>query len=579
VFRVTPRSLGALCAAALSVSLIAFRGRFPGGSPGPRFVNVTRAAGLSFRYDNDASPEHRYVETTGGGCAFLDYDNDGLLDLFAVQGGPAPTDAPFSNRPRPHSVLYRGLGGGRFEDVTERAGLAVDMGYGQGVAAADYDNDGWTDLLTTAYGGVHLFRNRRGHFTEVTVDVGLVQTDGPHWPTSAAWADYDRDGFLDLFVCHYVGWSPEDKRTCPDQNGELMYCPPNSYPPDRSALYRSRGGRAFEDVSQSTGLGRLYGRALGTVWLDADGDGWPDLFVANDLRPNWLLRNLRNGKLKETGIAAGIANGPLGKPLSGMGVAAADYNHDGREDLFIVNFSMQPRSLFFNRGEAGFSWESSRAGVGDPNQKLLAFGTEALDYDLDGHPDLVVGNGHINLVEEDNWRPSARQRGQLLRNLGDGRLVEDHTAAGDLERPRVTRGLAVGDFDNDGRPDCLTSGPGEPLELFHNEAAPGRHWIGLRLEGTRSNRDAVGARVALRSGSATQVKWVRSGSSYCSRSDPRLLFGLGETTSSAEVEVTWPDGKREALGRLAADRYYLAVQGQGCAPDPRHRPGVRVPGP
>jgi enediyne biosynthesis protein E4 len=576
VYRVTSRSLGALSAAALAACLFVLPARLrAGGTPRSRFVDVTRAAGLSFRYDNDASPEHRYVETTGGGCAFLDYDNDGLLDLFAVQGGPAPTDVPGVDRPRPHSVLYRGLGGGRFEDVTERAGLAVDMGYGQGVSAADYDNDGWTDLLTTAYGGVHLFHNDGGRFREVTRKAGLLERGGPHWATSAAWADYDRDGFLDLFICHYVSWFADNERPCVDHDERRMYCSPNSYAPDRSALYRGRGDGTFEDASERSGLAKHQGRALGAVWLDANGDGWQDLFVANDLSPNWLLHNLRNGKLREIGDAVGVANGPTGLPLSGMGVAAADYNRDGREDLFIANFSKQPRSLFFNGGDTGFSWASSWAGIGDPGQPLLAFGAEALDYDLDGHPDLVVGNGHINRVEKDRrGRPSAAQRQQLLRNLGGGRFAEDRPASGDLERPRVTRGLAVGDFDNDGRPDCLTSGPGEPLALFRNQAATGRHWIGFRLEGTRSNRDALGAKVTLRGAPVSQVQTVRSGSSYCSRSDSRLLFGLGAAVTAAEVEVTWPDGKRESLGRLAADRYYLAVEGSGCKPDPRCAPAA-----
>jgi hypothetical protein len=554
-----------LCATAGAGALVGLR---PGArlvpSAGPGFRDVTARAGLQFRYDNDASPAHRYVETTGGGCAFLDFDNDGRLDIFAVQGGPAPGG---SRRPRPPHALYRNLGDGRFSDVTEAAGLKVDTGYGQGVAAADYDNDGWTDLVITAYGGPRLFHNRRGRFEERTKPAGLVQSGEPHWATSAAWADYDRDGRLDLFVCHYVSWFPDVELPCLDQHGKPMYCSPTAYPGDAPALYRNNGDGTFTDVSKRAGLAKLDGKALGAVWLDHDDDGWPDLFVASDMAANWLLRNQKDGTFREVAAQAGVACGPGGLPLSGMGVAASDFDGNQKEDLFVVNFSLQPRSYYLNRGGGLFEWAGAQTVGGESSQPFLAFGVETLDYDRDGCPDLVLGNGHLNRQVSDGV--TYRQRQQLLHNAGDGRLVEDRRSAGDLDRPRVTRGLATGDFDNDGRADCLVSGPDEPLALFRNECAPESQWIGFRLEGRRSNRDGIGARVRLTSASRTRTQTVRSGSSYCSHSDTRALFGLGSSTRVDAVEVRWPAGAVTKLLDLIPGRYYLVTEDGACRPDPR----------
>ncbi len=531
------------------------------------FQDVTQQAGLHFRYENGVTPERHFIETTGGGVAFLDYNCDGHLDIFAVQSGAEPGSSP---QRRPPCVLYRNRGNGTFEDVTAQAGLAGDMGYGQGVAVADYDNDSWPDLLVTGYGGVHLWHNDHGHFTDVTAKAGLVQKGKPHWATSAVWLDCDRDGWLDLLVCHYASWFPNVDRPCLDQDGRPMYCVPTLYPCDTCVLYHNNGNGTFTDVTRKAGLADLQGRTLGAVSLDYDGDGWPDLYLTNDLAPNWLLHNRHNGTFEEVGVAAGVAMGPEGLPLSGMGVAVGDFAGTGRESLFAGNFSHQPRSYFLNNGDGTFRWASSWGGVGDATQPYLAFGVESLDYDLDGHLDLIVGNGHINdNVDLSGAGVTYREPQQLLHNGGDGRFTEDRENVGDLSRPRTTRGLAVGDYLNNGRAAVLVSGPGDPLGLYCNTGAKNRHWIGFRVQGTRSNRDGVGAQLTLWSGRNRQIRVVHSGSSYCSHSDIRPLFGLGTAGRVDRIEIAWPSGLHQQVSNLAADRYYLWTEGAECVPDPR----------
>jgi hypothetical protein len=537
------------------------------------FRDVTQSAGLRFQYDNDVTPARRFIETTGGGVAFLDYNCDGNLDIFAVQGGRVAGSRPPSLS---RCALYRNRGDGTFEDVTIEAGLGVDMGYGQGVSVADYDNDSWPDLLVTGYGGVHLWHNNHGHFEDVTAKAGLVQKGRAHWATSAVWLDYDRDGWLDLLVCHYASWFPEADRRCFDQNDRPMYCVPTLYPGDNCVLYHNNHDGTFTDVTEKAGLGHLDGRTLSAVSLDYDGDGWPDIFLTNDLAPNWLLHNRRDGTFEEIGAALGVAGGPDGLPLSGMGIAVGDFTGTGDESLFVGNFSHQPRSYYRNNGDGTFRWASMWGGVGDAGQPYLAFGVESLDYDLDGHLDLVIGNGHINdSVDGAGTGVTYREPQQLLHNDGQGRFTEDRAFAGDLGHPRITRGLAVGDYRNDGRSAVLVSGPGDPLTLFRNTGATDRHWIGFRLQGKHCNRDGVGAKLTLWTALQKQTRCVHSGSSYCSHSDVRPLFGLGKATEADRLEIAWPSGTHQTIPRLPADRYYLLTEAEGCVPDPRLNPNHR----
>jgi len=476
----------------------------------------------------------------GSGCAFLDVDGDGWLDILLVNG----KDLIPKGR-RTTAALYRNNHDGTFADITRGSGLDVDV-YGIGVAVGDYDNDGRDDIYLTALGGDRLFHNEgAGKFRDVTTTSGLTNKA---FASSAAWLDYNRDGKLDLFVANYVQWDAQHDVWCSLDGATKSYCTPESYKGTTSRLYHGLGGGRFEDVTTGSGVADPNGKALGVGILDYNADGWPDLFVANDTQPNKLYRNLQNGKFKEEGLAAGIAFGEDGVARGAMGVDAADYDRSGRQHLIVGNFANQMLGLYHNEGNGLFVDEAPRSTLGRASLLSLTFGLFFFDYDLDGYLDLFTANGHI---EEEIGRVQPKvqyaQLPLLFHNSGKGKF--DPVPA--FTKPLVARGAAYGDFDRDGDLDILISTNNGAPVLYRNDGGNRNHWLRVHLTGTKSNRDGIGAVVRL----GAQQQTVHSGSSYCSSSDLALTFGLGADASPVTVEVAWPSGAKQRLTNVKPDQH------------------------
>jgi enediyne biosynthesis protein E4 len=533
-----------------------------GTAPGFRLVDVTSAAGIRFHHNSGGYGGKLLPETLGSGCAFLDYDADGWQDILLING----MDWPGHKRTRSPLRLYRNNRDGTFADVTQQAGLELEM-YGMGVAVGDYNNDGFPDILVTCVGQNRLFQNTgKGKFVDATHKSGLGERLG--FSTSAVWFDYDRDGFLDLFVCNYVKWSAEHDVFCSLDGKQKSYCTPEAYRGETCWLFHNRGNGTFEDATAASGIFDTSSKSLGVALLDDDHDGWPDLVVANDTQPNKLYRNLHNGKFRDVGVEAGIAFSAEGKARAGMGVDTAEFDGSGASGIAITNFDNEMIGLFHPEGKGTYNDVAVQAGVGLPSQNTLGFGCTFLDADLDGSIDLAIANGHIDeTVRNIRGNVGYAQPPQLFLNDGRGKFRDVASAVGEgFGQPKVGRGLCYGDFDRDGDLDLLMTTNNGPAFLYRNDQLAGNHSVRFVLVGTQSNRDAIGASVRIEYEGLSQSRMVKSGSSYLSQSELPVTFGLGKRDRIGRVVVQWPNGKVEDYKDIAAGQAYRCVEGKGITP-------------
>jgi enediyne biosynthesis protein E4 len=537
------------------------------------FTEQAEAAGIRFTHFNGMSGERYYPEIMAPGVALFDYDNDGDLDAYLVQSqilgkGKTLKDATFPPTGALKDRLYRNdLKGStlHFTDVTDASGIDVQT-YGMGVAAGDYDNDGFVDLYRTGLrGAVLLHNNGDGTFSDVTAKSGAGDPDG--WGVSSSFVDYDRDGYLDLFVGNYLLYTTEADIDCLAVTGQHDYCPPNSYRAQPGRLYRNRGNGTFEDVTRKALVGGAYGPALGVSTADFDGDGWPDIYVGNDGVANQLWINQKNGTFKDTAFLAGAAVNGAGNAEASMGIDAGDYDNDGDEDLFITNWLAQMNILYVNDGKGAFEDAKAASGLGPPSLAKTGFGTAWFDYDNDSWLDLLTLNGSVSIIEAQARAKDPfplKMKNQLYRNLGNGRFEDVSARAGAVfQREEVSRGGAFGDVDNDGDTDVLVGVAAGPTRLLINNVGSASGWIGLRLVRGDGKRDALGARVEIRRMTGAPLwRRVRSDGSYASANDPRVLVGLGASApATVAVHVVWPDGKTEDWTAVPTGRYTTLIQG------------------
>jgi hypothetical protein len=562
----------AATAAALAVAMaaaaivVAAAAAAPSTAPAVRYTDVTRAAGIDFVHRHGGTGRKYYIESSAAGVCWFDYDGDGWQDLYYLQSGPLP------GSPRPpdltYSRLYRNRRDGTFEDVTTRAGVANAAGYGSGCGVADYDNDGDDDLYVTNFGPSLLYRNNGdGTFTDVAEAAGVKNG---LYAACAAWADYDLDGRPDLYVSNYVDFTMNDQKYCGDiRVGRRSYCHPDAYDGLPDALYHNEGNGRFKEVSRAAGIWDPLGKSFGVVWVDYDRDGDDDLFVANDATPNRLYRNGGNGTFTDLTLVAGVCCSEDGRPQSGMGVDAADYDNDGWQDLIVTNLSNEPNELYRNlSGKGPFAIVSYPVGLAEPSLLTTAWGVAFNDFDNDADLDVVMTNGHpMDDIDKVSDIMTQAQKPFLFQNDGKGFYREIGAQAGEFFlRTDVGRGLAVADYDNDGDIDFTVNANGRPATLVRNDGGSAAgHWITLQLAGTRVNRNALGAMVTVTAGGRKQVREVRSASSFMSQNDMRLHFGLGASARVDQIEVRWPgrEARVERTGPLPADQFLTIREGSG----------------